>query len=84
MISIDAESLKNEWQSLYGLFANVRSGAVADGHDLRLLLEVAHVADPLLTLQDKGIRLRLSIPDTVLLQHGVPMAWYFTSKVRHS
>eukprot|EP00887_Chlorella_sp_A99_P006712 scaffold3.g6712.t1 len=51
MAALDAEALKNEWQSLFRLWSN-----------------------------DKGIKLRLTVPDTVVLQHGQPVAWYFSSK----
>lgn len=33
-------------------------------------------------MQDHGIRLRLNMPDTLVVKHGMPQAWFATNKVR--
>ncbi len=39
-------------------------------------------ASPLLRPQDKGIKCKVNIPDTVLFRHGQLSAWWSTNKVR--
>jgi hypothetical protein len=58
-----------DWGSFYALFQNVQLAAAADPE---IALTCAYGT------QDKGVKCKLVIPDTVILRYGQVSTWWHT------
>lgn len=86
----DYGDLRSDWAAFFELFSNVRPPQLPPLRRPRPVPQPRpgrqppaappHPKSPPLPLQERGVKLRLNLPDTLVLRHGQPVTWFATNK----